>query len=205
MKPRGKRFTTDPAIDHAEGRKTEPRVGDKETALFHEAVRDVAPLPKSGKIPYTGKQPPPIPRQIPHDQQTAPDDSLSDHISLEMGAGDEWSFLRPGVSRQTLRRLRRGHWRIQAQLDLHGFTRDEARLELAAFLNDSNQRGFRCVCVIHGKGLSSKHGGPVLKRRIGSWLSQREDVLAFCQARPEDGGSGAVLVLLKIAATANTR
>jgi DNA-nicking Smr family endonuclease len=115
-----------------------------------------------------------------------------------MEAGDKWSFLRPGISRQTLRRLRRGYWGIQAQLDLHGFTRDEARLELVAFLDAGNQRGFRCVRVIHGKGLSSKHGEPVLKARIGTWLSQREDVLAFCQARPEDGGSGAVLVLLRV-------
>ena len=205
MKPRDKKFTTDPAIDRAAGGKTAPKIGDNETALFRDAVRDVAPLPASAKIPYTGKRAQPIPRQTLRDEQTAPNDPLSDHISMEMEAGDEWSFLRPGVSRQTLRRLRRGHWQIQAQLDLHGFTRDEARLELVTFLNDSNQRGFRCVRVIHGKGLSSKHGEPVLKARIGSWLSQREDILAFCQARPEDGGSGAVLVLLKTAAPVNTK
>ncbi len=205
MKPRGKKFTIDPAIDHTAGGKTAPKIGDNETALFRDAVRDVAPLPASAKIPYTGKRPQPIPRQPLRDEQTASNDPLSDHISMEMEAGDEWSFLRPSVSRQTLRRLRRGHWQIQAQLDLHGFTRDEARLELVTFLNDSNQRGFRCVRVIHGKGLSSKHGEPVLKTRIGSWLSQREDILAFCQARPEDGGSGAVLVLLKTAAPANTK
>lgn len=205
MKPRDKKFTADPAIDHAVGRKAEPGIGDNETALFRDAVRDVAPLPASAKMPYTGKRSQPIPRQTLRDEQTEPNDLLSDHISMKMEAGDEWSFLRPGVSRQTLRRLRRGHWPVRAQLDLHGLTRDEARLELVAFLNDSSQRGFRCVRVIHGKGLSSKHGEPVLKARIGSWLSQREDVLAFCQARPEDGGSGAVLVLIKIAAAANTK
>ena len=205
MKPRDKKFTIDPAIDHAAGRKTEPGIGDNETALFRDAVRDVAPLSASAKIPYAGKRSPPIPRQTLRDEQAEPNDLLSDHISMEIEAGDEWSFLRPGVSRQTLRRLRRSHWPVRAQLDLHGLTRDEARLELVAFLNDSSQRGFRCVRVIHGKGLSSKHGEPVLKARIGSWLSQREDVLAFCQARPEDGGSGAVLVLLKIAVAANTK
>ncbi|MDQ3185636.1 MAG: Smr/MutS family protein [Pseudomonadota bacterium] len=201
MKRRDKKSATGPASDDA----AVSRIADGDTALFLDAVRDVAPLPASGKIPYSRKHARPIPRQIPPDEQTAPNDSLSDHISLEMEAGDEWSFLRPGVSRQTLRRLRRGYWGIQAQLDLHGFTRDEARVELAEFLNTSNAHGFRCVRVIHGKGLSSKSNEPVLKARIGSWLSQHNDVLAFCQARPEDGGSGAVLVLLKIPAPGNAK
>lgn len=174
-----------------------PEISDDDAALFRDAVRDVAPLAASDKIPHTTSHPQPIPLQIQPDVQTAPDDSLSDHISLQMEPGDEWAFLRPGVSRQTLRRLRRGYWKIQAQLDLHGFTRDNARLALVAFLDSSRERGFRCVRVIHGKGLSSRGGEPVLKTRIGSWLSQRDDVLAFCQARPEDGGSGAVLVLIK--------
>ncbi|SCY59076.1 DNA-nicking endonuclease, Smr domain [Nitrosospira sp. Nl5] len=198
MKQRDKKSATGSGTNDA----ATPEIGDDDTALFLDAVRGVAPLPASDKIPHTRKQPLPIPRQVPPDQQTAPGDSLSDHVPLEMEAGDEWSFLRPGVSRQTLRRLRRGYWGIQAQLDLHGLTRDEARMELVAFLNTSHTRGLRCVRVIHGKGLSSKSHEPVLKARIGSWLSQRDDVLAFCQARPKDGGSGAVLVLLKISAPA---
>lgn len=198
MKRRVKKSAAEPATGNAAA----SGIVDDDTALFRNAVRDVAPLPKSDQTPQTGNPPPPIPRQIPHDEQTALDDSLSDHISLEMEAGDEWSFLRPGVSRQTLRWLRRGYWGIQAQLDLHGYTRDEARRELVTFLDTSNNRGFRCVRVIHGKGLGSKSHEPVLKVRIGSWLSQRDDVLAFSQARPEDGGSGAVLVLLKALASA---
>src|SRR5512134_3864899 len=110
MKRRVKKSATEPATGNA----VASAIVDDDTALFRNAVRDVAPLPKSDKTPQTGNQPQPIPRQIPHDEQNAPDDSLSDHISLEMEAGDEWSFLRPGVSRQTLRRLRRGHWAIQA-------------------------------------------------------------------------------------------
>lgn len=199
MKRRSKKSATGPTTDDA----SVSGIVDDESALFRRAVQDVAPLPKSDKTLHPSRQPQPVPRQTPHDDQTAPDDSLSDHISLEMEAGDEWSFLRPGVSRQTLRRLRRGHWGIQAQLDLHGFTRDEARRELVIFLDASTRRGFRCVRVIHGKGLGSKSHEPVLKVRIGSWLSQRGDVLAFCQARPEDGGSGAVLVLLKAFASGN--
>ncbi|KIO49511.1 Smr/MutS family protein [Nitrosospira sp. NpAV] len=199
MKRRGKKSSTVPTTEDA----AVSGIVDDDSALFRIAVQDVALLPKSDKTLHTSRRPQPVPRQIPHDEQTVPDDSLSDHISLEMEAGDEWSFLRPGVSRQTLRRLRRGHWGIQAQLDLHGYTRDEARKELVAFLDAGTQRGFRCVRVIHGKGLGSKSHEPVLKVRIGSWLSQRDDVLAFCQARPEDGGSGAVLVLLKVFASGN--
>jgi DNA-nicking Smr family endonuclease len=165
-------------------------------ALFREAVQGVSPLAASDKALLSGKHPPPIPRQIPAHEQPAAHDALSDHIVLEIGAGDEWAFLRPGVSRQTLRRLRRGYWKIDAQLDLHGFNREEARQELAVFLDASSKRRFRCVRVIHGKGLSSPNHEPVLKTRVGNWLAQRADVLAFCQARPEEGGSGAVLVLL---------
>ncbi|WON75308.1 Smr/MutS family protein [Nitrosospira sp. Is2] len=169
---------------------------DDGAALFRQAVQGVSRLTASDKAPLPSKHPPPIPRQIPAHEQSAGGEALSDHIALEIGAGDEWAFLRPGVSRQTLRRLRRGYWKIEAQLDLHGFTREEARQELAVFLDESSKRRFRCVRVIHGKGLSSPNHEPVLKTRVGNWLAQRADVLAFCQARPEEGGSGAVLVLL---------
>jgi len=178
---------------------------DEDTSLFRDAVRGVAPLAAPDKIIHARKRPPPIPQQAPRDAQSAPADLLSDHIPLEIEAGDAWSFMRPGVSQQTLRRLRRGYWGIQARLDLHGLTREQARLELVAFLNSSAQRGLRCVQVIHGKGLSSKDREPVLKTRVGSWLAQRDDVLAFCQARPEEGGSGAVLVLLKASAPGSAK
>lgn len=182
-----------------------PTGSDEDTSLFRDAVRGVAPLPAPDKIIHSRKHPQPIPQQTPRDAQSAPADLLSDHIPLEIEAGDAWSFMRPGVSHQTLRRLRRGYWEIQAQLDLHGLTREQARPELVAFLNSSVQRGLRCVQVIHGKGLSSKDREPVLKTRVGSWLAQRDDVLAFCQARPEEGGSGAVLVLLKASAPGSAK
>jgi DNA-nicking Smr family endonuclease len=201
MKRRGRKPATEtetpPGADKAAAPLATPGIEDA-AALFRSAVRDVAPLAPSDKISYPLKphpHPQPIPRQIPQDQ--SPNDLLSDHVSLGTEPGDDWSFSRSGLSRQTLRRLRRGYWGIQAELDLHGFNRDEARLELIAFLDDSHRRGFRCVRVIHGKGRSSRNHEPVLKTRIGGWLAERKDVLAFCQARPEDGGSGALVVLLK--------
>jgi DNA-nicking Smr family endonuclease len=172
--------------------------GDDDASLFRDAVRGVVPLADSGRVSSSRKSHPlPVPRQAPGEQPAERSDDLSDFVSLAIGVGDEWTFMRPGISRQTLRRLRQGYWSIEAQLDLHGFKRDEARMELAHFLDNSVRRGLRCIRVIHGKGLSSRNGEPVLKARVGSWLSQRGEVLAFCQAKPEDGGSGALLVLLK--------
>lgn len=174
---------------------TDKKSSDEETAMFHEAMRDVIPLPLSNQIVHRQKSSQPLPRSFA--ETPTAKDTLSDHISLEIPEGDEWSYLRPGLSRQILRKLRRGQWKIQAELDLHGMTRDQARYALTAFLDECGRYGVRCVCVIHGRGLSSKNQEPVLKSRVGSWLAQRDNVLAFCQANPEHGGSGAVLVLLK--------
>ncbi|SFP76200.1 DNA-nicking endonuclease, Smr domain [Nitrosomonas cryotolerans] len=182
-------------------KKTDDVVNDTdERALFLDAMRNVTPLPASDRVVHADKHIQPIPCQTDcseHSEQLLMDDSLPIDISLEIEIGDAWSFLRPGLSRQTLRRLRRGYWGIQANLDLHGLTRDEAKPELITFLHDSYIKHFRCVRVIHGKGLSSKNQEPVLKTRIGSWLAEYHHVLAFCQAKPKDGGGGAVLVLLK--------
>ena len=95
------------------------------------------------------------------------------------------------------RMLRRGHWVIQDEIDLHGLTAPEAHALLAAFLAASLRRGLRCVRVIHGKGLRSKNREPVLRNKVARWLMQRDEVLAYCQARRTEGGSGAVVVLLK--------
>ena len=133
------------------------------------------------------------------DERAALADSLSDHISWDIGTetGEELIYLRSGLARQTLKRLRRGHWVIQDELDLHGLTSVEARALLVEFLNVCVRSGVRCVRIIHGKGLRSRNREPVLRTKVANWLIQRDDVLAFCQARQVDGGSGAVVVLLK--------
>lgn len=172
---------------------------DNESTLFHREMQDVMRLPARNIVTPRNSPVSPLPRKKKHSDQEVLDNTLSDHISLEIEAGDEWSFTRPGISHQTLKRLRRGHWKIQRTLDLHGLTRDEARQELSIFLSSCLREQHRCVRVIHGKGLSSKDREPVLKTRIGNWLIQCADVLAFCQTRPEEGGSGAVVVLLKTA------
>jgi len=171
---------------------TETDQDDK--ALFRAAMQDVARLPASDKVVIRRKKPSTQPRQ----EKALPDDTIGlQPVSVDIGADGEWSFLRPGVSQQTLKRLRNRYWPVQDSLDLHGLTQDSAKQQLAVFLDQSEKSRLRCVRVIHGKGLSSADGVPVLKQRVGGWLSQYNAVLAFCQAKPVDGGSGAVLVLLK--------
>jgi DNA-nicking Smr family endonuclease len=175
-----------------------PAPKPEDLAAFRKAVADAKPLPDPGRIPPSRPRIKPIPRQFQLDEQQALVDSLSDHIPWEDAeTGEELNFIRPGLSTQVLRKLRRGHWVIEAELDLHGLTRDEARERLAAFLNECKKRGARCVRIIHGKGLGSKNKEPVLKQKVRHWLAQREEVLAFAQARPTDGGGGAVIVMLK--------
>ncbi|SFD87138.1 Smr/MutS family protein [Nitrosomonas sp. Nm166] len=178
---------------------------EDEKALFRAAMHDVTPLPATDKTIQSGSSVAPVPRKKSYQEQAVTQDNFSDHIAIEIGAGDAWSYARPGISHQTLRRLRRGYWKIRENLDLHGLTRDEARRELSSFLDACIQKKYRCVRIIHGKGLSSKKRAPVLKTQVGNWLIQRVDVLAFCQARPEDGGGGAVLVLLKVSASSEEK
>ena len=116
-----------------------------------------------------------------------------DDVEIE----DDTSFLRPGLPRDILRKLRRTHWVVQDHLDLHGFTSDGAALETAKFIAGCKQRGLRCVRIVHGKGLRSPGREPVLKRRIRKLLTRRDDVIAFVEPRAVQGGSGAVVVLLE--------
>jgi len=170
-----------------------------EAALFKAAVEDARPLPDHGKVERSVPRVLPIPRQRIRDEQQALADSLSDHIAWEdaMETGEELVFLRTGLRRDTLKKLRRGHWVLQAELDLHGLVSMEARQAVNVFIADCGKRGLRCVRIIHGKGLRSKNREPVLRTKVKNWLMQKDEVLAFCQARAVDGGSGAVVVLLK--------
>ena len=133
------------------------------------------------------------------DEQQALRDSLSDDFipAHELETGEELLYLRDGHAPDILSKLRRGHWVIQAAIDLHGLISDEARAYVAMFLNDCKKRGIRCVRIVHGKGLGSHNREPVLKHKLRSWLMQRDEVIAYAEARKMDGGSGAVIVLLK--------
>ncbi len=167
--------------------------------LFRAVLSDVTPITPHGRIVPSLPRPAPIPLSLFRDEREVIFESLHDPIRWDENAetGEELSFVRPGISRQILRRLRRGEWVSQAELDLHGLFRQEAKIELANFLFECKRRGIRCLRIIHGKGLRSKNREPVLKLHVRHWLMQRDEVLAFVQARPVDGGGGAVMVLLK--------
>jgi len=109
----------------------------------------------------------------------------------------EQTYLRRGLPADILTKLRRGHWSVQSEFDLHGLTVGEARDALADFLDDARQNGYRCVRVIHGKGLQSRNREPVLKGKVRLWLTRWDEVLAYCEAPPHAGGGGAVLILLR--------
>jgi DNA-nicking Smr family endonuclease len=169
--------------------KKPPKPEDAE--LFRQALDGITPLKSSGRITLAPPPRYPQKREI-HAPVVA--DSFSDH-----GAGDEPlnEFLRNGLSRMTLRKLRRGHWPVQDSLDLHGLKSDAARKLMLEFLQQAIQRGLRCVCVVHGKGWHTEGSEGILKVRTRHWLTQCAEVLAFSEAPPNMGGGGAVLVLLK--------
>jgi DNA-nicking Smr family endonuclease len=184
-----------PSVDSEHTSKAELK---DDAALFRAAVADVTPL-HTEETARTGKaRPAPIPRQRLRDEAEVLDDSLSDHWDpADMETGDELFHVRDGLPSTTLRRLRRGAFSIAAELDLHGYTLDQARAALTQFLQDAPRRVNCCVRIIHGKGYGSPQGKPVLKNMLNRWLRQRDDVVAFCSALPRHGGTGALYVLLK--------
>ncbi len=174
-------------------------LSDEEAAeLFRQAVQDARPLAKN-QVHHAKPKPKPIPKQFIQDEQQALRDSLSDGYipGHELESGEELLYLREGQSPLVMSKLRRGHWVIQASIDLHGMISDEARAYVAEFLHQCKKRGIRCVRIVHGKGLGSRNREPVLKHKLRHWLMQRDEVLAYAQAQPHDGGSGAVIVLIR--------
>jgi DNA-nicking Smr family endonuclease len=166
-------------------------------ALFRRSVSDARPLGKT----FLEPTPPSIPRKARftrRDEQAVLNESMdTDFGSLEESSGEHLRFARPVIGRKIMRKLSRGGFSIGAETDLHGMTTSQARTELRDFIEYCVQRGLTCVRVIHGKGLGSGLSGPVLKRKVDVWLRQWDPVLAFVSARPVDGGTGALYVLLK--------
>jgi len=169
---------------------------DDDAQLFRAAVKDVKPLQGDRRRPPEPRRPSPRPLQHEADEREALRESREGPLP---DVGDALLYRGEGIQDSVFRRLQRGTFRIGAELDLHGLRWDEAKVEMTRFLGASRDAGARCVRIIHGKGLRSKGDGPVLKQRIDGWLRQRGEVLAFCSARREDGGTGAVYVLLRAA------
>jgi len=169
---------------------------DEDTDLFRRAVADVKPL-QSEKEAADPPKPPPVARFTRADRRAVLEESINDERNGDLETGEELNYAQPGVRTETIRKLRRGQLSIEAEIDLHGLTADEAREALKAFIQECMDGNLRCIRVIHGKGLRSGAGGPVLKPKLNLWLRRWNQVLAFATARPVDGGTGAVYVLLK--------
>jgi DNA-nicking Smr family endonuclease len=175
------------------------REASADADLFRREIGAVAPLAVPPRASLPRNPPPPLPVQTRLDEEAVLHEAISDEFDPEvlLETDETLSYCRPGVSQEVVRKLRRGDWIVQAQIDLHGMRREEAREALAEFIRESVKRGLRCLRVIHGKGLGSIGKEPVLKGKVRAWLVQKSEVIAFCQARPHDGGAGAVVVLLQ--------
>lgn len=168
-----------------------------DAALFRAAVAGVKPLAKGRSAPPKRKKPAPIPRSRIADERAVLVESLAmPPEDADVESGEVSAYAAPGVQHAVLRKLKRGQIRCEAEIDLHGLTRDRAQANLVAFIAAAHKHGMRCVKVVHGKGLGSGNKGPVIKRSLGRWL-RRSEVLAWASAPGNQGGSGATLVLLK--------
>ena len=180
----------------AQAKAVKQAASDKD--LFVRAAGAVKPLPDKRRVLHKPERKMPVAMQYQHDEKAVLKEAISDEfdVSTLLEVDEHLSFRRPGIGPDVTRKLRRGDWSIQRQLDLHGLRRDDARESLSIFIREAHQQGIRCVRVIHGKGLGSPGKAPILKSRVHSWLVQKNEVLAFVQAKPADGGAGALVVLL---------
>ncbi len=194
------------AREEAARREREAEAARSEQATREQFSREIARtigpvqrLPDKGRTVRAPAAVEPIPRQRIADEAQALASSLSDDLDVTtlLDTDADLAFRREGIGPDVLSRLRRGHWSVQRHLDLHGMTREVAREALAQFIRHAERDGLRCVRVIHGKGNGSPGREPVLKGKVRAWLVQKNEVLAFAQASAQDGGHGAVLVLLR--------
>lgn len=170
-----------------------------EANIFRSSVGTLMPLKTNERHQSTPAKPLPLPFHHLADERAALQESLSDEFNAEslLETDENLSYTRPGVGIDVVKKLRKGAWVIQAELDLHGMRRDQARDNLGEFLRKCIRSGKRCVRIIHGKGLGSVNKEPVLKNKVRNWLIQKDEVLAYSQATAADGGAGALIVLLK--------
>ena len=172
------------------------RITEEDRALFRWAAGDVRRIGDDRTPPARLGKTPRAPGRV-QNEPSNPRGLAESEWTPDVGPGDVLSFARGGVRRREMERLRRGRFRIEADLDLHGRIVSDAAAALDRFLEDSRRRGRRCVRIVHGKGFGSRGGLPVMKAHVDRWLRDRSEVLAFCSAIPPDGGTGALYVLLR--------
>lgn len=181
--------------------KSEEKISEEEQQSFRNEVSDVRPLKSDNRVEAPKKKPSPRPihnRQSHNYDEQSNVEMMSDPIDLrEVEVEDVLFFARSGIQQKVQKKLRRGEFPIEEELDLHGYTVVEAKVAIQDFINECKQHQRRYVRIIHGKGYRSEQKIPVLKTHVAYWLPQLNDVLAFSSARPADGGTGALYVILK--------
>jgi len=195
------------ATEDAERLKREAaqRAHEADAALFKRSVGQVNTLPDTGRVEPKRPRPEPVPARRQEDEKAVLQESLSDEFDVEslLETDETLSWRRPELGLDVVRKLRRGVWALQGELDLHGMRTEEAREQTSQFLRDAQAKGWRCVRIVHGKGLGSPGRQPVLRDKVRRWLVQSDRVLAFVQARADEGGVGALVVLLQPGKPAN--
>jgi DNA-nicking Smr family endonuclease len=171
---------------------------DDDKSLFRRLMGDARPIAPDKRAPDYKPKPPPRARFRRDDEQSVLRESLEFDIDeIETAAGEALRFSRPSIGRRTMRKLARGSFSVQSEIDLHGMTVPEAKNALREFISECGFRGYTCVRVVHGKGLGSGERGPILKTKVNNWLRRWNEVLAFVSTRQVHGGTGAVYVLLR--------
>lgn len=174
-------------------------INQEDEFSFRDAVADVRPLKSEQRIAPVKKRPSPHPRTKEENVLRPEAEQISDPINLsDVEISDELFFARSGIQHKQQKKLRRGEFPIEDELDLHGYTAAEAKTAIIEFFELCKKHKLRCIRIIHGKGYRSETKIPVLKTYVAHWLPQHKDVMAFSSARPYDGGTGALYVLLKL-------
>lgn len=173
-------------------------MSDDDDDIFRRAMSGAKPLQSDARAAASTRKPKPKARFTRADEKQVLDESLAADIdTMERSNAYSMRFHRPSVGKRTMRKLSRGRYSVQAEIDLHGMTVAEAKPRLTDFIDNSIRQGLLCVRVVHGKGLGSGDRGPVLKNSVNRWLRNWDAVLAFVSARQVDGGTGAIYVLLQ--------
>ena len=181
--------------------KTSTKISEEDQQVFLDEIADVRPLVSEKRIETVKNKPSPRPRQdqdFSNSEESTNTDMMSDPVDLREAAVDDVLFFaRSGIQQKQQKKLRRGELPIEYELDLHGYTVVEAKAAIYEFIDECKKQHIRYVHIIHGKGYRSDQKIPVLKTHVAYWLPQHSDVLAFSSARPADGGTGAIYVILK--------
>ena len=174
---------------------TKKNISPKDVELFRQTVGDVRAINKD-KVQFKQTRLKPYPKPQTYDLDDvwcSSNDVAIDSVSHE----ETLSYAAPGIQKSVLAKLRKGFFKIQGEIDLHGLNSEAAKTQLAEFLHDSVNSSYRCIHIIHGKGYRSSDNHPVLKNNINQWLRLHKEVQAFCSASPKQGGAGAIYVLLR--------